>query len=210
MSDSTRLFRVSRRWHGRGGLSFLVVAAAATALTGCSGGPSEASVPDDSVTPAPPSVSSSVSVSSSASSSPSASESGSASAVAEPVRTSSGGGFFQMALGLTSPDGARKVTLSAEFLGKVPQELYVDGSKPVPAADTQLQGEHLDWGDGAKDNHDAEVYVCPERVTTFVDMKQTMTYQHTYTKPGTYVIKLETGPCAPVGRVAKTLTVTVR
>lgn len=97
--------------------------------------------------------------------------------------------------------------VAANVTGLVPQLITGDG-QPVAAADTEVMGTHITWGDGAEDGSDPGDVTCSTG-GTLVPLDEQYTYSHTYAKAGTYTVTFTAGACAPLKDVTKTVDVTV-
>jgi hypothetical protein len=99
------------------------------------------------------------------------------------------------------------VAVTADVAGQVPQLVTGDG-EPVAAADTEVMGTHITWGDGAEDGSDAGDVTCSTS-GKLVALSEQYQYSHTYAKAGTYTVTFTAGACAPLKDVTKTVSVTV-
>lgn len=115
---------------------------------------------------------------------------------------------LKVTLTRTSPDGARAVAVSAVIAGLVPQVLDGTGV-PLAAAQTEVMGTRVAWGDGALDGSDAGDVTCSAK-GTLVKLSETFDLSHTYAKPGTYTMSFTAGACAPLKDVTRKVTITVR
>jgi len=97
--------------------------------------------------------------------------------------------------------------VTVDVKGRVPQLRSGDG-QVLSAADTEVMGTHLTWGDGAQDGSDPGDVTCTTS-GTLVDLSEQFTYSHTYAKAGTYTITFTAGACAPLKDVTKSVVVTV-
>lgn len=122
--------------------------------------------------------------------------------------TVAAGARLEVTLVRTSPEGARAVAVTAEAKGLVPQVLDGTGT-PLAAAQTEVMGTSVTWGDGGTGGSDPGDVSC-SKGGTLVPLTESFDLTHTYAGPGRYTVTFTAGACAPLKDVARTLVVTVR
>jgi hypothetical protein len=128
-------------------------------------------------------------------------------ASAAPAAPAASGPSLEVTLDHLRIASALGVGVAANVKGMVPQVQTSDGT-PLSAAETEVMGTHLTWGDGAQDGSDAGDVMCSPS-GPLVPLDQQYTYSHTYAKAGTYTVTFTAGACAPLKDVTKTVSVTV-
>jgi len=79
--------------------------------------------------------------------------------------------------------------------------------QPATTATDNLLGLQMDWGDESSDRANPQYFCMPGAPLVTMDTEFEM--DHEYPRPGTYTVTFQTGACDPVGRVTKTLALTV-
>jgi hypothetical protein len=92
--------------------------------------------------------------------------------------------------------------------GTVPQVLDGDGT-PLSAADTEVMGTRVEWGDGGTDGSDPGDVSC-STTGALVPLTESFPLTHTYAKAGSYTMTFTAGACAPLKDTTRTVTVVVR
>jgi hypothetical protein len=108
-----------------------------------------------------------------------------------------------------SARGSRDAIVQAEISAVIPQVYTSPDGKPIAAADTEVNGTLVDWGDGSTGGSDGGAIEC-HKDAKLIPLSMTFSETHRYTKPGTYTVRFSANACAPVGTVSKSITLVVR